>query len=163
MPAGPGDAPRPDVDGFRLPAEHERDAPVGVELHDLVRADVDRPDVVLRIDAQAVGGVEPVDVLPELAHELAVLIELEQPRAAAIERAVVAERRVGMAGPRVDEDLALGVGADAADLADVDVGRRPEEIGVGVEREFRNRCLGDERSAERKDRRRHEGREHASS
>ena len=58
-------------DRFRLAAEHQRDAALGVELHDLVGADVDRPDVVLRIDAQADRGVEAVDVLPELAHELA--------------------------------------------------------------------------------------------
>jgi hypothetical protein len=43
----------------------------------------------------------------------------------------------------------------------VDVRGRPEQIGIGVEREFLNRRLGDGRSAERKDRRRHERREHA--
>ena len=79
---------------------------------------IDRPDVVLRIDAQADGGVEAVDVLPELAHELAVLIELEQPRTAVRERAVVADRRVRMARPRVDENLSLRIRADAADFAD---------------------------------------------
>jgi hypothetical protein len=39
------------ADRFRLSAEHEGDAPLGVELHDLVRGRVDRPDVVLQIDA----------------------------------------------------------------------------------------------------------------
>ena len=129
-------------DRFRLAAEHERDAALGVELHHLVGAGVDGPDVVLRIDAQTDRGVEAVDVLPELAHELAGLVELEQPRAAAIERAVVAERRVRMAGARVDEDLALRIGADAGDLADVDVGRRLQQVGVGVERESPARRSG---------------------
>ena len=50
---------------------------------------VDGPDVVLRIDAQAKGGIEPVDDLPQLADEFAAGVELEQPRAAAIERADV--------------------------------------------------------------------------
>ncbi len=58
------------------------DAAIGVELHHLAGALVDRPDVVLRIDAQADRGVEAVDVLAPLAHELAGLIEQEQARAA---------------------------------------------------------------------------------
>src|SRR5439155_13351329 len=45
--------PRAHVDRFRLPAEHERDAAFRIELHDLRRRSIDRPDVVLRIDAQA--------------------------------------------------------------------------------------------------------------
>ena len=46
-------------------------------------ADIDRPHVVLRIDAQPDRGVEAVDVLTQLAHELAVLIELKEPGTAA--------------------------------------------------------------------------------
>ena len=125
LPAGAGRAGggRPHADRFRLAPEHQRDAALGVELHDLVGALVDRPDVVLRIDAQAERGVEAVDVLAPLAHELAAGVELEQARAVAVERAVVAERGVGMPGARVDEDLALRIGADAADFADEDVVR----------------------------------------
>ena len=58
------------VSGLRPSTSATR--PVGVELHDLAGAGVDRPDVVLRIDAQADRGVEAVDVLAQLAHELAV-------------------------------------------------------------------------------------------
>ena len=134
-----------DVDRFRLAAEHERHAPFGVELHDLVGALVDRPDVVLRIDAQPDRGVEAVDVLSELAHELAGRVELEQPRAVAIERPVVAERRVRMAGARVDEDLSLRIRSDAADFADEDVVGRLQQVGIRIERDFRDRCLRDER------------------
>ena len=114
---------RTHVDDFRLPAEHQHDAALGIELHHLVGRLVDGPDVVLRIDAQAEGGIEAVDVLPQLADELAAGVELEQPRAAAIERAVVAQRGVGVTGARVDEDAALRVAADAGHLAEVDVGR----------------------------------------
>ena len=112
--------------------------PSAIELHDLVGRDVDRPDVVLRIDAQADRRVEAVDVLAPFADELAVAIEQEQPRAAVRERAVVAERRIGMAGARVDEDLALRIGADAGDFADVDVlrassaGRRTMKLSSGT-------------------------------
>ena len=110
-------------DGFRFASEHKSDAAGGVELHHLVRCGVDGPHVVLRIDAKTDRSIEAVDVLAEFSHELSGLVELEQSRSAAHERAVVSKRGVGMAGTRVDEDLALRIGADAGDLADVD-GRR---------------------------------------
>ena len=123
----------PHRDHFRLSAEHERDAPVGIELHDLTRSLVDRPDVVLRIDAQTNRRIEAVHVLSQLAHELAGRIELEQPRSAVRERAVVAERRVRMSRARVDENLSLRIRADAADRTEKDVGGRLQEVD-GVER-----------------------------
>ena len=119
---------RPHANRFRLASEHEADAAIGIELHDLVGRDVDRPDVVLRIDAQANRGIEAIDVLAPFAHEVAVAIEHEQPRAAVRERAVVAERRVRMSGARVDVDLALRIGADAGHFADVDVLRASSAI-----------------------------------
>ena len=91
--------------------------PSAIELHDLVRAGVDDPDVVLRIDAHLLREVDRVDTLADLLHELAGLIELKQPRAAVIERALVAERRDGVTGPRVDEHVAARVGGDAGDFA----------------------------------------------
>ena len=72
----------PHRDGFRLPAKHERDATFGVELDHLARRLVDRPDVVLRIDAQTNRGIETVHVLTELTYELAALFEFEQSRPA---------------------------------------------------------------------------------
>ena len=64
-----------------LPAasQHQRDAPLRIELHDLAGGGIDGPDVVLRVDAEPDRGVEAVDVLPQLAHEPACAIELEQP------------------------------------------------------------------------------------
>src|SRR4030095_17243743 len=70
-------------------------------------------------------------------------------RAAARERAVVADRRVGMTRPRVDENLALRIGADAANLADEHVLRRLQQVGVAVERNARYCVLGRKRSGER--------------
>ena len=98
---------RTDGNSLRFAAQDQGDASFGIELHDLIRRSVDRPHVVLRIDAQADRGVETVHILPKLANELAALIELEEPRSAAGERAVIAERGVGMPRARVDEDLPL--------------------------------------------------------
>jgi hypothetical protein len=55
----------------------------------LIRAFVNRPDVVLGIDTQADGGVEAVDILAELANELTRGVELEQSRPASREGADV--------------------------------------------------------------------------
>jgi len=58
-------------------AEHPEDAPRGVEAHDHVRTFVDRPDLVVAIDAHAVRLGPRVQALTDLADEFAVLIELE--------------------------------------------------------------------------------------
>ncbi len=52
-----------------------------------------------------------------------------------------------MPGAGVDVDLALRVGADAADLADEDVVGRAQQIGVGVEVDLRHRALGADQHA----------------
>ena len=110
----------------------------------------------MRVDAQANGGVEAVDVLAEFAQELAAGIELEQARAAAIERPVVAERGIRMAGAMVDEDQALRIGADTADLADVNVVGRLEEVGRR-EGQVGHAGLSEKRTAERENGRGHRG------
>jgi len=47
-----------------------------------------------------------------------------------------------MAGSRIDENIALGIGRDAPDFAEVDVVRQAERIGDGVSTGtvFMNRC-----------------------
>ena len=60
--------------------------PAGVELHHVARHLIDDPDVVLWIDADLLGKHEAVDSLSDLASELAVSIELEQPRSSVRER-----------------------------------------------------------------------------
>src|SRR3954469_18780918 len=69
---------RPHANVLRLAAEHELEPAVAVELHHLVRAGVDDPDVVLRIDAHLLREIDRVDALADLLDELAVLIELKQ-------------------------------------------------------------------------------------
>jgi hypothetical protein len=134
-------------DVFRFTAKHKRDPAGGVELQDLVRRGVNGPDVVLRIDAQTDGGIEAVDILSELADELSGLVELEQSRPAVHERPVVAKRRVGMAGARVDVDLTLRIRAHAGHFADVEVSRRLQEIRNRLERNLRRSALRVKRRA----------------
>src|SRR6266511_2937594 len=137
---------RANRDGFWFSAEDERDAAVSIELQYLTSGDIDRPDVVLRIDAQSHGGVEAIDVLSEFADELASRIELKESRPTVRKRAVVAERCDRMACSRVHENLALRVRGDAADFAEVRIGWHLQQVGVGIERDVRNRRLSDERS-----------------
>src|SRR5262249_7102796 len=73
------------------------------------------PDVVRRIDAHLLREVQRVEALADLLDELAVLIELEQPRPVVVEGALVAERRDRVAGPRVHEHVAPGIGGDASE------------------------------------------------
>ena len=72
--------------------------PFGAELGDHVRAFVDRPDIVLRIDAHRVGELEAVIALADFLEEIAVLVEFPQPRG----------RRAAV----IDEDVALRIGRD---------------------------------------------------
>ena len=73
-----------------------------------------------------------VEVVADLAQEIAVGVELEQLR-----------RRRAIGGPgRVaamqDEDMALGIERDAGDLAEIEIRRQAQEIG--------NRFIGDRRN-----------------
>ena len=107
------------VDGRRPAAEHHQHLALGAELGDHVGALVDRPDIVLRIDAHRMGELEAVIALADFLEEVAVLIELEQPR-------------VGAAV--IDEDMALRVGRDGDGFAEILARRQLQEIrhrGVG--------------------------------
>ena len=130
-------------DRLRPAAEHHHHAPGGVELDDHVRPLIDHPDVVLSIDADLVGELDPVETDAPLFDEVAVRIELEEPRIAA---AVI------------HKDVPFRVGRDADALAQIQIRRELEEIRHGGVRNDRNvlRCrfrLGDKRrSAEQRDR-----------
>jgi len=76
---------------------------------------------------------QPVDALPDLAHELAGLIELENLR-----RRVAIERRVRAALMVEDDDMTLRVDSDTEHLAKVHVRRDLEEVGRRVERDNRH-------------------------
>src|SRR6185436_3160197 len=65
---------------LRTPAEIQRDVAGRIEFRDRLRSFVDRPEIVVAIEANAVTVAEPVDVLADLAHVLARGVELEQLR-----------------------------------------------------------------------------------
>src|SRR5215813_1327772 len=120
---------------FLLPSEDHRDASVGRELHDHVGSLVDDPDVVVAVYAHGMRVREGVEVLPDFAHEVAVSIEFQELRRGS------AERRSGRAAAREDEDVMLRVDGDARHLAEVDVRRQLEELGIGIEGNVRSGLL----------------------
>ena len=124
---------------FRLAAENHLHAPVRIELDHLRRHLIDDPDVVLRIDAHLLRLQETVRALADLADELAGPIELEQPRSAVRHGARGAERHRRVAGPGVEEDVALGVGGDAGRFTHVDVVGETSADRRRIERHLGNR------------------------
>src|SRR5262249_18481331 len=81
-------------------------------------------------------------VLADFADELAVAVELKQPRAAMGERARGSNGDGRMAGPRIDEDIALGVRGDASDLAQVDVVGQVQQVGDRIKGDLRRSLSG---------------------
>ena len=81
---------------FRCASENHLHLSLLVELDDRARPLVDRPDVVLRIDANRVGEDESVKTLAELAQILARLVELEEtgPAGAAMKMALGSQRQL---------------------------------------------------------------------
>ena len=120
------------VGGLLLAPEDHDDAACGVELDDHVGAFVGDPDVVLWIDSDGVREGPCVEVVPDLAKVGAVGGELEE-----LCGACAVGGASGVAA-REDEDVPFGVDRDAGGLAKVDVGRKLEKIGDGVERDFRD-------------------------
>ena len=105
-------------------------AAFGIELDHHVGPSVDDPDVVLGIDAHRCARRGSRRCPADLADVLAGPVELEQARAAVRERARGAERRVRIAGSRVDEDVPLRVRRDAGRFAQVDVVGQLQQIGA---------------------------------
>jgi hypothetical protein len=119
--------------------------PSPIELEDGVRHLIDDPDVVLRIDLHLLGEEERIDPLTDLTDVLARLVEAEHTGAAVRERTRRPERERRVTGPRVDEYVALRVGRDARDLAEVEVARQLERLNLRVVGKLRNDQLRRER------------------
>ncbi len=126
-----------------LPSEHQRHAPFRIEADDHVRALVDRPEVVVLVEADRVRVRPGVEALADFANEFAGLVEEQHLR-----RRRAVRGAAGAVRSREDRDLALRVDGDARRLAEIHAGRQLEEIDVGVERDFRRRLLREERRAE---------------
>jgi hypothetical protein len=78
-----------------------------------------RPRHCPGVDAHLIGEHEAIHVVADLSHEAASAVELEELRTAMHEVARAAERHEGMAGARIDEDVAAGILGDAADFAEI--------------------------------------------
>ena len=126
------------VDGFRLAAQQHQDAAAGgIEFDDHAAIGIDGPDIVLAVDADLLGDEKTVKSPADLSDEIAGGIELKQLCPAADRKgARTAQRGARTAGPREDEDIALGVGRDSGDLAEIGVPGQFQRIGGG-ERNFR--------------------------
>ncbi len=101
------------IAGAALDAEHHFKPPHRVELVNQVRSDVGGPDVVLRIDPQAVGAIE--QPVAEAADEVAVGIEFHQRHRPAMDH----------------EDVAFGIESDTRGADKVRARRQLERLGDG--------------------------------
>src|ERR1700674_4353795 len=118
------------VRGFLLAAEDHDDAAFGIELDDHVGAFVGDPDVVVLIDLDGVGEGPGIEMVADLAEKFSVGGELEELRGA---RAIGGTCAVAT---REDEDVAFGIHGDAGGFAEVEVGRKFQEVGDRVETDF---------------------------
>ena len=109
------------ADVLRLPPQKQLNLSGRIKFDHHARHLVDRPDVVLRIDAHLLGHEKAVQVLADLANIFAAFVELEQPCAAVRKwaRGPVGHRRMPGAGEH--EDVAPGVGRDPRGFAHVNV------------------------------------------
>ena len=105
--------------GRRTIAKHHHHPTLGVELDDLVRSFVDRPDVVVLVDPNFVGELEAVEPGTDLALEVAILIELEQPSVLA---------------PMIHEDVTRRVRRNTDALAEIQTLGELEEALDGLDR-----------------------------
>ena len=121
---------------FRLAAQRHQHASVRRELDHQARQFIDHPDVVLRIDAHRFRHQESVRILADLAEVFAGWIELEQARAAVGEGARAPGGRVGVAGARVDVNVAFRIGRDAGRFAHIHAIRHFQKVRRGIEGDF---------------------------
>ncbi len=119
-------------DRLRLATQGHELAAIRRELDDHVRAFVDHPHVVLRIDTNRVRRQEPINLCADLVHILSVPVELEQPRTTMDEVACGADRHELASGARIDEQVPLRIRCNAGDLPEIQVLRQRQQIRRGV-------------------------------
>src|SRR2546422_4816398 len=128
------------VGGFLLATEDHHDAAFGIELDNHVGAFVGDPDVVVLIDFDGVGEGPGVEVVADFAEEFSVGSKFEELRGSG---------GVGGAGgvaAREDEDVAFRIDGDTGGFAEINIGRKLQEVGGGMEKDF-GRLLGGKRGS----------------
>ena len=124
-------------EGLGLPAEGHQHFAFGTELDNHVRAFVHHPDIVLRIDADGVREGLGIGARRELAHEVAVLIELVQARRRAAPELARSANGIGQqATARVYEDVSLGIGGHAHRFTQDNIVGVLQKIRSGIKRNF---------------------------
>src|SRR5215510_3984683 len=124
------------VSRFLSAAEDPDDSAGWIEFDDHVRALVDRPNIVVLVDAHRMGESPTVKTLADFAHENAVLIELEQLRGGGC-----VSRAARAVGPCKHEYVTLRVNGHARNLAEIHSVGKLGEIGDGIKCEFRHVLL----------------------
>jgi len=104
-------------------AQHHQHPAFGTEFGDHVGAFVDGPDVVVFVDADGVGELEPDVACADFLQEFAGLVEFEKARAGAAMK---------------DEDVAFGVCCYRDGFAQLLARWKLQEIRYGGELNFRN-------------------------
>ena len=127
------------VEAFGPAAEVQDHVTRRIELHDGVGPLVDDPQIVLVVEADRVAVAEPVDPLPDFAHEVALVVELEQ-----VGRRVAVQRTAG-GGARVvqQDDVALGVLRHTKRFAQIHGRRVLQEVRHRHIRNLRRVLLGE--------------------
>ena len=111
------------VGGFLLAPEHHGDAALPIEFDDHVGAFVSDPEVVFFIDFHRVGERPGVKVVADLAQKPAIGVELQKLRSA---RAV---GRASAIATREHEDVSLGIDRHTRHFAEIQIGRKFQQIG----------------------------------
>ena len=118
--------------GRFLPApEHPNYATRLIKFDNHVGAFVDGPDVVVLVNAHAMGFRPRVKAFANFTQEFAFRTELQQLR-----RRGAIGGTSGAIGTREDEDVALGIDGHARNLAKVHPGRQLGEIRDGIVGDF---------------------------
>src|SRR5439155_16166422 len=103
--------------------EHHQHFAFGAEFGDHVRAFVDRPDIVVLIDAHRMGEFKAEKSAADFLEEFAALVEFKEP-------VIVA--------PVEHEDVALGISGYRDSLTQVLARREFQEVWHGSKRNFRD-------------------------
>src|SRR5213079_164060 len=110
------------IRGLLLAAEHHYYASLRIEFNDHVRTLVGNPDVVLAIDFDRVRVRPRVEVVADLAHELAVRAKLEKLRST---RPIGRPRRIAT---RENKDVSLGIDCHACHFPKIQIGGKFQKV-----------------------------------
>src|SRR5712664_3607128 len=131
------------VGSFLLAAEDHDDAAFGIELDDHVRAFIRDPDVVVLVDFDGVREGPGVEVVADFAEKFSVGSEFEELRGT---RSIGG---AGAVGTGEDEDVSFRIDGDAGGFAEMEIGRKFQEVGNRVVADF-GRLLGEKRNSHEK-------------